>query len=404
MNDVTVIIPTYNRAPLLRQAIRGILAQTRAPDQILIVDDGSTDDTQDVVAPYMPRIEYIRQANRGKATALNKALQRVSSRYVWIFDDDDWPFPDALEQLLSTLCAEPGADFVYSGHVVFHGVEIPQSFDNTRYLPPAHAVNGRLFDAALNSFPFHQNGMLVPLRCYREIGGYNESLLRGQDYDMIIKLCRRYHGVRLDKPTFAFRQHAGLRGAQGQRHAAEERGKHWLHYDRLIFTDIRSSASLEEYADPKLEGSKAPQSMLLMRRGAVMAQHGLLAEALHDVETAISLSDRASCNPLAFQQILLKVAFIGDRPFHGLDSLGFYTRLLWMVSADIDRRSVRTVMRGIYWDVRSRISHRRFRDAATLLVAFVVGGVVAAVRRVAHGGTAKCRTTLRSMRERRKGC
>ena len=98
MTSVTVIIPTYNRAHLLRQALDSIFRQTLTPSQVIVTDDGSTDDTREALRGYYDRIEYLPQAhNRGKAAALNAALPRVRGELVWIFDDDDVALPHSLD-------------------------------------------------------------------------------------------------------------------------------------------------------------------------------------------------------------------------------------------------------------------------------------------------------------------
>ena len=98
---VTVIVPTFNREKFLPECIDSLLRQTVMPDQILIVDDGSTDGTGTVASSFPAPVEYYRKENGGKSTALNFALKHCTGDFVWIFDDDDIAHPTALERFLA---------------------------------------------------------------------------------------------------------------------------------------------------------------------------------------------------------------------------------------------------------------------------------------------------------------
>src|SRR6185437_4610016 len=98
--SVTAIVPTYNRAGYLGEALSSILGQTFPPTQIIVVDDGSPDATPDVVARCGPPIEYIAKPNGGKSSALNLGLQHATEEFVWICDDDDIAEPGALAKLV----------------------------------------------------------------------------------------------------------------------------------------------------------------------------------------------------------------------------------------------------------------------------------------------------------------
>ena len=113
--SVTVIMPTFNRANYICASLDSLLAQTVAPAQIIVVDDGSTDATPSVLEPYRQRIDYLRRDNSGKPAAINSALQRVRGDYLWVFDDDDIACPDALARHLHALDGAPTAGWSYSG-------------------------------------------------------------------------------------------------------------------------------------------------------------------------------------------------------------------------------------------------------------------------------------------------
>src|SRR5580692_6093554 len=118
--SIGVIIPTYNRASMLRECIDSILAQTRPVQQIIVVNDGSTDETESLIASYGERVTLLTKENGGKASALNLALPHCKMDYVWICDDDDIAERDGAEHLAAALDANASVDFAYSTFRHFH--------------------------------------------------------------------------------------------------------------------------------------------------------------------------------------------------------------------------------------------------------------------------------------------
>jgi glycosyltransferase involved in cell wall biosynthesis len=113
---VAVIIPTYNRAALLVEALESVLAQTFQDFEVFIVDDGSTDDTQIRLDPYLtdPRIHYLSQENGGPARARNTGIRASSSEFIALLDSDDLWLPTKLEKQIALLHAQPDIGLVYT--------------------------------------------------------------------------------------------------------------------------------------------------------------------------------------------------------------------------------------------------------------------------------------------------
>jgi GT2 family glycosyltransferase len=105
--DVSVVVPTYNRADLLGRAVESALAQTAPVREILIVDDGSTDDTARVAAAFPAPVRYIRQANGGVATARNTGIAASAGQWVAFLDSDDEWMPDKVAAQMAALAARP---------------------------------------------------------------------------------------------------------------------------------------------------------------------------------------------------------------------------------------------------------------------------------------------------------
>ena len=118
-STVSVVIPAYNAARYLAEAIDACLAQTLSPHEIIVVDDGSKDETPDICARYGSRIVTIRQANKGEAGARNTALGVATGEFIALLDADDTCAPQRFEQQVTALLAQPDAIACYSGHWVF---------------------------------------------------------------------------------------------------------------------------------------------------------------------------------------------------------------------------------------------------------------------------------------------
>ncbi len=95
--SASIILTTYNRAHMVLRALKSVLAQLRPGDEFIVVDDGSTDETPQVLRPYLDRIRYVRHSNRGYAVSVNEGLQRAKNPLVGLMDDDDCWMPNKLE-------------------------------------------------------------------------------------------------------------------------------------------------------------------------------------------------------------------------------------------------------------------------------------------------------------------
>ena len=289
--DVCVIVPTYNRAGYLAESLRSLLDQSVAARQILVVDDGSTDHTRDVVAGFGPRVTYLHQANAGKPAALNHALRVTSAELVWIFDDDDLADPDALRLLSDALLADPGAGFAFGDNDRFAGTldqrtpALTQPFD-----PDTFHVHQAM------QMTVFQGAMLVRRRCYEEVGPFDEALARAEDYAMMLRLAARYRAVRVDRVLFHQRQHTGDRGPAHLRIDGTEVWDRQVEFDAMVLTELHDRGELRLFL-PKSEntGDLTPErtSRALLARAGAMSRKQLWALAGQDIAEAIGIADRA---------------------------------------------------------------------------------------------------------------
>lgn len=183
--SVSVVITTYNHAHFLRDALASVMAQTTPAHEVIVVDDGSTDNPANVLAPF-PAVKLIQQSNAGLAAARNTGLVAARSTYVLFLDADDLLAPHAIAAGLAAIEAVPQAAFVYGGHRL---VDEKGNPTRTRFDP----IDGDPFAAMLK---MNLIGMHATVLYRREIlveaGGFNVQLRLCEDYDVYLKLARKH--------------------------------------------------------------------------------------------------------------------------------------------------------------------------------------------------------------------
>lgn len=144
----SVIICTFNRAHLLPRALDSVLAQTESSWEVLVVDDGSTDNTFDVVRPYLdraPNIRYMAHRNRGLPVSRNVGIAAAIGEYVTFLDSDDWYAPDHLASRRGLIAQHPDAELLHGGCQIIGNPFVPDKYDPTRMLDLHDLVVGGTF-------------------------------------------------------------------------------------------------------------------------------------------------------------------------------------------------------------------------------------------------------------------
>lgn len=370
IDTVSVLIPTFNRAVWLVEAIESILGQTRRPDEIIVINDGSTDETIASLKPYQDRIKVLNQENAGKSAALNRAMSIARGDLIWIFDDDDIAEPDALETLVRLLTDNPDAGFAYGPHDRFEvRYDGRVHWQDTGYWQNC-SPEDFLFESLLDMFA-HQPGMLVRKSLYDRVGPFDEGLVRSQDYEMLLRLAQHTCPVTTTKILFHQRQHRQPRGTANQVVAHDDRFAAWRHYDRRIFQSLYSLLPLEKYlpSDYNLDQSGMMRRALI-RRGVVMARKGLWEEAGLDLTRAAKLGD------LSLSQMeksdLRRMFMLKDGLDSGLLDPQVSETLLSIQSAsNIGAQMARSIARAIVWRIRLALSKGKILRAVKL-ASFVI--------------------------------
>jgi len=183
---VSVIIPCYNQGHFLGEAIESVLVQTHPHIEIIVVDDGSTDNTAEVAAGY-PGVQCIRQSNRGLSAARNTGMWHSGGDYLVFLDADDRLLPDAVEAGLSCLNAHPDCAFV-SGHHRY----IKADGTLLREFPQEH-IRGNHYLSLLQGNYIGMHATVMYRRALLEsIGGFNETLAACEDYELYLRMARKF--------------------------------------------------------------------------------------------------------------------------------------------------------------------------------------------------------------------
>ena len=141
---VSVIIPTYNRAHYVVEAVESVLAQTHKNIEIIVVDDGSTDGAEEILDPYKDRIRYFYQENQGVSAARNLGIRNANGQYLAFLDSDDLWLPDKTELQLNFLKENDNYGFVFSNFLIFTDTENETEIAN-RSIPPSGYIFPQLF-------------------------------------------------------------------------------------------------------------------------------------------------------------------------------------------------------------------------------------------------------------------
>ena len=218
MSQVSVVIPTYNSARFITQAVDSALAQTYSEVEVIVVDDGSVDDTQVVLADYAGQITYIYQENKGPSAARNTGIGAAQGDYLLFLDADDLVPANKLELQVSLLDAQTDLGLVYSGWQYI-------SEDGTQVLGELRQKKQGLLlkELLLRTFFFPPGAAVIRRECFERVGLFDESLTNAEDTDMWMRIARAgYAFGYVDRILFQYRIVKGSQSANTTRQARNE--------------------------------------------------------------------------------------------------------------------------------------------------------------------------------------
>jgi len=228
---VSVIIPTYNRWPLVCESIDSALAQDYPNFEVIVVDDGSTDGTGEMLQrAYGDRIRYIWQDNAGPAAGRNVGTRAARGEYVAFQDDDDLWFHHKLRTQVQALQAGPQYALAYSTMLfaTSDGKPTTQSAYDTH-----RGRTGDVFEAVLRSVLILPSAAMVRRWALAEVGLFDERMRTGEDTDLFVRLTMRHPAVYIEEPLALMREHPG-RGTHSFRHSVDRHKAGILMWDKIL--------------------------------------------------------------------------------------------------------------------------------------------------------------------------
>ena len=205
MTTVSVIIPAYNHATFLQKTIESVLDQDWRDYEIVVVDDGSKDDTPAVAARFGSAIRYIPQTNHGMAATRNIGIRHAAGDLISFLDDDDLWLPNYLSTVVARFQADPDLAALHTGFQLTsdkEGSDFPAKGTRT---VPAH----ELYHSLIESGFFPPSSVTVRRACLDKVGLFDEGLQGYADWELWLRLCREFKFIGIPQVLVKYRIHAG---------------------------------------------------------------------------------------------------------------------------------------------------------------------------------------------------
>lgn len=206
MPKVSVIIPTYNRGRFISRAIMSVLSQTYKDFEIIVVDDGSTDDTKKQVKKFGNQVRYIYQVNKGPSSARNKGISKANGKYIAFCDSDDQFLPDKLEKQMKYIRKNPECRFLYSW---YYDIDAQGKVAKKKKPLACKSKQQLQYFLLKRKFVIRTSTVLVYKGCFKKAGKFNEKYWTSEDWDMWLRLAAYYPGHCLEEALSEYWRHHG---------------------------------------------------------------------------------------------------------------------------------------------------------------------------------------------------
>ncbi|HXG41163.1 MAG TPA: glycosyltransferase [Dehalococcoidia bacterium] len=205
---VSVVVPVYNMARYLPACLDSLLAQQGVDLEVVVVDDGSSDDVEAAVAPYLGRVRFVRQPHCGLPAAINAGVAASGGELVAMMDADDLLLPGSLAVRARLLQEMPSVGLVFGAALVIDPQGRAVGWRRARLrdglLPSAHALRWLLRGCRVPT-----STVMVPRRVLDEMGPFRDEAYPGEDWHMWLLIASRYDLYYLDRPLACYRRHGG---------------------------------------------------------------------------------------------------------------------------------------------------------------------------------------------------
>ena len=200
---VSIIIPCYNQGQFLAEAIQSVLNQDYEQKEIIVVNDGATDNTKEVAAKFLHTIKYIEQENRGLSSARNAAIRIAKGDYIAFLDSDDVLLPGSIARRVEYLENHPDTAMICSDSIFFNESG-PMGLRSELADKPKNPENFRWetvdYNATISS-------AMVRRSCFTKVGFFEESIRTSEDWLMFVRLSLHFNMAYINEPLIKYRLH-----------------------------------------------------------------------------------------------------------------------------------------------------------------------------------------------------
>ncbi len=194
MLKVSIIIPVYNRCVLLKRALESVATQTFSDYEVIVVDDGSTDETADMIKTFFPDVRYFKQPNKGVSSARNKGLLEAKGEWLAFLDSDDEWLPQKLEKQMALVADNPGFKVCHTEEIwIRHGVRVNQMKKHKK-------EGGWIFSQCLPLCAMSPSSIVIHRSVLDDIGDFDITLPACEDYDLWLRVSAKYPVLYIDDP------------------------------------------------------------------------------------------------------------------------------------------------------------------------------------------------------------
>jgi glycosyltransferase involved in cell wall biosynthesis len=203
---VSVIIPSYNAGGYVAEAVASVLVQTYQPLEIILINDGSTDDTDEVLLRYVGKMRYFYQPNRGLSATRNRAIALARGELIAFLDADDVWLPEKLARQVDCLTQNPRIGLVHTNYVKLYsdtGIHSPHE--------PLNITDGRCYTRLVLGNVLLVSSVVLRRECLDRVGVFDEKIPQRtcEDYDLWLRIARHFEFAYIPEALMLYRRHAG---------------------------------------------------------------------------------------------------------------------------------------------------------------------------------------------------
>jgi len=198
---VSVIIPAYNMAELTLLTVKSVLRQTYKNIEIIVVDDGSKDETREVLKEVEEKIRYVYKENGGASSARNLGIINSTGEYIALLDCDDLYLPGKIEKAVEALDNDPKIGFVHTGAYFINS----EGYQVKEYSPKKKQREGNIFSKLLLGNYICNSTVVARRQCFEKCGTFDETIFVPADWDMWLRISAQYNAGYIKEPLTIYR-------------------------------------------------------------------------------------------------------------------------------------------------------------------------------------------------------